>query len=139
MDTATQMSEKTIREQLQELDLRKKDLELREHLFNMKWGVLENEVRKLAVERQEFKAWRESEETRLRAMEEELAGISGGDGQTIICGTLFFCGIHNDENSLKRRYRDLLKIYHPDNPDGDNDTIQEINREYDRLHDKICG
>ncbi len=82
MDTATQMSEKTIREQLQELDLRKKDLELREHLFNMKWGVLENEVSKLAVERQEFKVWRESEETRLRAMEEELAGISGGDGQT---------------------------------------------------------
>lgn len=139
MDTATQMSEKTIREQLHELDLRKKDLELREHLFNTKWGVLENEVRKLAVERQEFKVWRESEEARLRAMEEELAGISGGDGQTIIGGTLFFCGIHNDENSLKRRYRDLLKIYHPDNPDGDNDTIQEINREYDRLHDKICG
>ena len=38
-----------------------------------------------------------------------------------------------NELALKKRYKDLIKIYHPDNLDGDTGTIQEINREYERL------
>ena len=34
---------------------------------------------------------------------------------------------------LRRQYRDLLKKYHPDNPDGSTQATQEINAEYDRL------
>ena len=34
---------------------------------------------------------------------------------------------------VKKRYKQLLKIYHPDNLCGDTETLQEINREYDRL------
>ena len=35
-------------------------------------------------------------------------------------------------------YRDLLKIYHPDNIGGDTYTIQEINREYDCLKQRFA-
>ena len=52
--------------------------------------------------------------------------------KNIVRGDLFFCGV-GSKQSLKKRYKDLIKIYHPDNLDGDNDTIQEINREYDHL------
>ena len=46
--------------------------------------------------------------------------------------------VHNsDEISLKKRYKDLIKIYHPDNLAGDTGTIQEINREYDKLKEKL--
>ena len=45
---------------------------------------------------------------------------------------MFFAGV-NSLGSLKKRYKDLLKIYHPDNVNGDTEVLQEINREYDRL------
>lgn len=38
----------------------------------------------------------------------------------------------NNPISLRKRYRDLLKIFHPDNLAGDDEIVQIINREYDR-------
>ncbi len=35
--------------------------------------------------------------------------------------------------TLKKRYKDLTKIFHPDNVAGDTEVIQRINREYERL------
>jgi len=32
---------------------------------------------------------------------------------------------------LRKRYRELLKRYHPDNPNGSVEATQEINKEYD--------
>ena len=34
---------------------------------------------------------------------------------------------------LRKRYRELLKMYHPDNEKGSVEITQEINAEYDRL------
>lgn len=34
---------------------------------------------------------------------------------------------------LRRQYKELLKKYHPDNPQGSTEATQEINAEYDRL------
>ena len=50
----------------------------------------------------------------------------------VVKGELFFIGVQS-EIALKKRYKDLIKIYHPDNMCGDTETLQEINREYDRL------
>jgi hypothetical protein len=50
----------------------------------------------------------------------------------VVKGELFFSGVGNKQ-SLKKRYKDLVRIYHPDNLDGDKNTIQEINREYEHL------
>ena len=44
----------------------------------------------------------------------------------------FFSGVESRQ-SLKKRYKDLNKIYHPDNLDGDKNTVQEINSEYHKL------
>ena len=51
---------------------------------------------------------------------------------------MFFAGV-SSELALKKRYKDLIKIYHPDNISGDTNTIQEINREYDELKDRLEG
>ena len=48
----------------------------------------------------------------------------------------FFKGVNNILG-LKKRYRDLLKIFHPDNLCGDNDTVLEINRQYEALKKKM--
>ena len=34
---------------------------------------------------------------------------------------------------LRRQYKELLKKYHPDNPQSSTEACQEINAEYDRL------
>lgn len=34
-------------------------------------------------------------------------------------------------DELRKQYRDLLKMYHPDNAGGSTEATQEINSEYD--------
>lgn len=47
----------------------------------------------------------------------------------------YFAGV-NDMKSLKKRYRDLLKIYHPDNQNGDSSVSKQIQEEYESLSKK---
>jgi hypothetical protein len=122
-------------DKLLEINKKLKELEFKENLFRLKWNVLEEETKKLADERQKFDAWRVSEEERLSQITAQNEGSVDREFNT----SIFFVGIHYDENSLKKRYRELIKIYHPDNPDGDINTVLEINREYDRLYQKITG
>ena len=44
----------------------------------------------------------------------------------------WFAGVKTIEE-LRKRYRELLKQYHPDNENGSVEATQEINAEYDRL------
>lgn len=50
--------------------------------------------------------------------------------------SLFFRGIHS-ESKLKKRYRELLKIFHPDNNSGDEETVMLIKKEYEEIKDNI--
>ena len=51
-------------------------------------------------------------------------------------GGLFFRGVNNSV-SLKKRYKELLKIYHPDNIGGDNEILLKINQEYEELRNRF--
>lgn len=44
----------------------------------------------------------------------------------------YFAGVKTVEE-LRKKYRELLKKYHPDNENGSVEITQEINNEYDRL------
>lgn len=46
--------------------------------------------------------------------------------------TFWFAGINNAEE-LKKRYKELMKIYHPDNQAGDTNAVQQIQSEYEEL------
>lgn len=95
-------------------------------LFDMKWKILEEELVKLAKEKQDVE-W---------AKEQNCSMATGG--QQTVKGELFFSGVRN-EGALKKRYKDLIKIFHPDNEAGDNNTLLEINREYDNLKKAFEG
>ena len=41
----------------------------------------------------------------------------------------FFAGC-NSKDSVDRKYKSLVKLYHPDNMDGDTAALQEINVQY---------
>ena len=48
----------------------------------------------------------------------------------------FFAGCTTRE-SADRKYKSLVKLYHPDNMDGDTAAIQEINVQYDKIKKKL--
>ncbi len=99
------------------------------NLFDMKWKVLESETQKLADERKQF--------DREKAFFSKVVNYEEQTSKNQIANAqIFFIGVES-ETSLKKRYKDLLKIYHPDNLHGDTGTIQEINREYDALSKKM--
>ena len=54
----------------------------------------------------------------------------------LLAASVFFSGVNN-MRSLKKRYKDLIKIFHPDNAEGDTDVIQKINEEYEVLRKRI--
>ena len=103
-----------------------KRAEHEKHLFDMKWKVLEGELKKLAAEKEQVERQRDF----YRYVNEHEA--ESYQSANVVKGELFFCGVDNEE-ALKKRYKDLIKIYHPDNLNGDKNTIQEINTEYEKL------
>ena len=96
-------------------------------LFDLKWKLLEEEAKRLAEEESRIEKKRNFYE-RVRQEERNSASIT----MKITRGDKFLAGV-TSQLALKKRYKDLIKIYHPDNVSGDTDTVQEINREYDAL------
>lgn len=95
-------------------------------LFDQKWKILEAELTQLAKDKEEFELHKEFR-SKVNEFNRKEAGVTSSD--------MFFSGIDN-EIALRKRYKDLLKIFHPDNDCGDVDTVQVINREYDELKRK---
>ena len=94
-------------------------------LFEQKWNILERETRQLAIDKDKFE-W-EKLIYKDKVYREARRSMSNAENVKI-----FFKGVE-DTASLKKRYKALLKIYHPDNMHGDKELLQAINTEYERL------
>lgn len=92
-----------------------------EQFFEKKMEILKDGFSSLDADRKAFE--REKEAFR-RSMRD--ADVPAGEKGT------FFAGVKN-QLALKKRYKDLLKIYHPDNLAGDKEMMQRISREYESL------
>ena len=101
--------------------LLKKQLESQRDLFEQKWNILE----RLAIDKDKFE--REKLIYKDKVYREARRSMSNAENVKI-----FFKGVE-DTASLKKRYKALLKIYHPDNMHGDKELLQAINTEYERL------
>jgi hypothetical protein len=98
-----------------------------EQFFNKKMDILKNGFSQLEEDRKAF----EREKAAFRRKEEELGhrrSLHFLPGEKEV----FFAGVKN-QLALKKRYKDLLKIYHPDNLAGDKEMMQQISREYEHL------
>ncbi len=76
----------------------------------------------------------ESEESYFGKKQEEQYEQSSADQEPILAeeNSSWFVGAKT-ETEIKKRYHDLLKIYHPDNQAGDTTASQQIQKEYDKL------
>lgn len=103
----------------------KAQLENQKALFEKQWAIMENELRRMTIEKEQFehkKAVYKDEMYR-----EARKGLLMEEN-----GRVFFKGI-TDGASLRKRYKELMKIFHPDNANGDSDTLLSITKEYERL------
>ena len=106
--------------------VKEKQLLRQKDLFDKQWGVVEKELKRIASDKDRIareKAYIEREKQALR--------IEQNRGYVVKNGA-FFVGV-NSEASLKRRYRELMKIYHPDSGNGDEATLLFINKEYENI------
>ncbi|MCR4956355.1 MAG: hypothetical protein K6A30_06700 [Lachnospiraceae bacterium] len=104
------------------MEYEKKRMEREAELFKMKWSLLEKETVRLAEERNELNY-------KMNEFREEV--LEGVNDPQMSC-SLLFRGVTN-ELALKKRYKDLMKIYHPDNVAGDNNVVLEISKEYEDM------
>jgi hypothetical protein len=98
-------------------------LENQKRLFEQEWKIMEDEIRKVAVERDRLK--HEREVMRDEAYRAARKSVSVSSNVKI-----FFKGV-TDSASLKKRYKEITKIYHPDNMNGDEELVKAINQEYE--------
>lgn len=93
--------------------------------FDKKLEILKDGFRQLDEDRRKFEREKrqfEQEHTRIPERKEHSYSAEG------IAEALFRSA--NNPLTLRKRYRDLLKIFHPDNLCGDEELVQMINREF---------
>ncbi len=117
------------RREMEELNRRtvmeRKRLKEENLFFEKKMAILENGFRQLEEDRRNFDRQKQAlEDERTSRQLEEKEEILSEDIARIL-----FRGITNSL-ALRKRYKDLLKIFHPDNLFGDEELVQMINREY---------
>ncbi len=107
------------------IELEKRMMKEQNRLFDQKLAILteayiqlDKDKRKVEWEKLKMKAEREQQTGEPRFREADVS--------------VFFRGATN-QLALKKRYRDLIKIFHTDNLYGDKETLQAINAEYERL------
>lgn len=113
------------------LTLLEEELNKKKHLFDMQWQLLEHELNVLASEKEQL-----IREKQLHSQRKKREEANPYSKELKLSGRMFFLGV-KDELSLKKRYRDLLKLYHPDNMNGDVNAMQAINKEYHELKRKF--
>ena len=102
------------------VEIEDRRLEQQQKLFEMKFKILEEELVKLASEKEHVQRQRDFYQ-KVNEYETHHAHRQKVATSNVVKGEMFFSGV-GSKQSLKKRYKDLIKIYHPDNLDGDKDT-----------------
>ena len=102
--------------------LKEENLFFEKKMEILRAGYREMEEQKTQLEKDRFRFKMEQDLWKNQTM-------SMGRGDDL--ANVLFRGANN-QVALRKRYRDLLKIFHPDNLGGDDEIVQIINREYDR-------
>ena len=108
--------------------LERKRLKEESLFFDKKMAILKNGFLQLDADRQEFEKQKRSLAEAQRRIELQDKNRTSYPQDMV---QRLFAGINNPL-LLRKRYKDLIKIFHPDNLCGDEELVQMINREYAR-------
>lgn len=103
--------------------------------FDKKMQILQDGFKQLDLDRRHFEKERARFEEEKTMLTNDLSGRIGDDLPSDIASVLF----RNTNNllTIRKRYKDLMKIFHPDNLCGDASLVQMINREYEKKKAEI--
>ncbi len=105
----------------------RKRLEQENRFFDQKMKILQGGFEQLEADRRQFR----KEKDKFDACKEVY-----GEKQDVFkryeVTEMLFRGV-NSFLALKKRYKDLIKMFHPDNVAGDHEMVQLINKEYEEL------
>lgn len=114
--------EKELNEREQDIALKAKMAANEQELVDKKLNMLKDAYKQLERDRKKI----ERERNLLESDKRRIAELTPADDSS------FFRGV-DDIGGLKKRYRDLSRIFHPDNVNGDKETFQMITREFTAL------
>lgn len=105
-----------------------------EAFISKKLKIIENAYQQLAVDRKSLECERLNfEHEKSKYKRQKMSGLKAHQYDTCAYdGTSFFRGV-DSELALRKRYKELLKIFHPDNKCGDTKTLLLIQTEYEKL------
>lgn len=109
------------------LSVDRKRLKQDEEFFEKKMDILKNGFAQLDEERKKF----EREKSSYEARKNVRTNLNRNEKSQDIAD-LLFQGVES-QLALKKRYKDLLKMFHPDNIAGDHEMVVVINKTYERL------
>lgn len=110
-----------------QLGVERKRLKQNEDFFEKKMAILKNGFAQLDADR------RKVERDRLKMESEKNAYTSyARHEKSMDMAEMLFQGV-NSHLALKKRYRDLIKMFHPDNVAGDHEMVLVINKIYEEL------
>ncbi len=119
------------RDEMQEMNRRlvieRKRLKQDELFFDKKMDILKNGFVQLDAERKELEKKRLQFQTEKDVHQKEVHHDRSEE-----MAEMLFQGV-NSQLALKKRYKDLLKMFHPDNLAGDTEMVLIINRIYEDL------
>lgn len=110
-----------------ELEFERKRLKQDESFFDKKMDILKNAFAQLDMERKKL-----AHDRVLLEAEKRVHENNARLDKNMEVAELLFQGV-NSHLALKKRYRDLIKMFHPDNIAGDHEMVLVINRIYDEL------
>lgn len=110
--------------------LEKKRLKDEHAFFEKKMQILQEGFRQLDLDRQKLEKEKVRFEAERDVRTKQRAGY-GYDYDQLDLVSVLFRGADNPL-TLRKRYKDLMKIFHPDNLCGDAELVQLINQEYER-------
>ncbi len=112
-----------------EYENREKKIAREKELFEKQWKIVEQELVRMARDRERIA----KEKAYIQREKDEIKRLRQVHAPTVEAKKgMFFSGV-NSLALLRKRYRDLMKIYHPDNDGGDENIVLHINVEYEEL------
>ena len=116
----------------------RKRLKEEEAFFDKKMKILQNGFMALDLDRKKLERERREFELNKRKRAERNSNSTSSHRTSNAFNynaedvSVFFKGV-SGPLALRKRYKDLLKIFHPDNHDGDENIVKAINEEFNRL------
>ncbi len=104
--------------------------------FEKKMQILQNGFMQLDLDRKKLERDRAEFESSKTARATKNQNRTGARVTGVFNASQFFIGV-NGTLALRKRYKDLLKIFHPDNLCGDETIVKAINEEYERLRQEF--